>query len=144
MKDYPRNLVCFEPLALERPWELETYRKIGGYEAWERILREKPAPEKIIEEVKASGLRGRGGAGFPTGMKWSFMLPSKAPQKVRRLQFRRERAGHVPRPRHPALQPACAHRGHGDRRLRDGLRPSATTTSAASSSKSPFRASKKR
>ena len=81
MKDYPRNLVCFEPLALERPWELETYRKIGGYEAWERILREKPAPEKIIEEVKASGLRGRGGAGFPTGMKWSFMLPSKAPQK---------------------------------------------------------------
>ena len=81
MKDYPRNLVCFEPLGMERSWELETYRKIGGYEAWEKILREKPAPEKIIEEVKASGLRGRGGAGFPTGMKWSFMLPSRAPQK---------------------------------------------------------------
>ena len=81
MTTYAQNLVCFEPLALERSWELATYRKIGGYEAWERILREKPAPEKIIEEVKASGLRGRGGAGFPTGMKWSFMLPSKAPQK---------------------------------------------------------------
>ena len=81
MKEYPRNLVCFEPLGMERSWEIENYRKIGGYEAWERILREKPAPEKIIEEVKASGLRGRGGAGFPTGMKWSFMLPSKAPQK---------------------------------------------------------------
>jgi len=81
MKDYAKNLVCFEPLGMERSWELETYRKIGGYEAWEKILREKPAPEKIIEEVKASGLRGRGGAGFPTGMKWSFMLPSKAPQK---------------------------------------------------------------
>jgi hypothetical protein len=81
MKQYPQNLVCFEPLGLDRSWELATYRTIGGYEAWERILREKPAPEKIIEEVKASGLRGRGGAGFPTGMKWSFMLPSKAPQK---------------------------------------------------------------
>ena len=63
---------------LERPWELDTYRKIGGYEAWEKILREKPPREQIIEEVKASGLRGRGGAGFPTGMKWSFM-PRKAP-----------------------------------------------------------------
>src|SRR5262245_22935385 len=75
---FQKNLVCFEPLGMERSWTLETYRKIGGYEAWERILREKPAPEKIIEEVKASGLRGRGGAGFPTGMKWSFM-PRNAP-----------------------------------------------------------------
>ena len=64
---------------MERSWELETYRKIGGYEVWERILREKTPREQIIEEVKASGLRGRGGAGFPTGMKWSFMPPSKAP-----------------------------------------------------------------
>jgi NADH-quinone oxidoreductase subunit F len=78
MKDYPQNLVCFEPLAHERSWELATYRKIGGYEVWERILREKTPREQIIEEVKASGLRGRGGAGFPTGMKWSFM-PRNAP-----------------------------------------------------------------
>jgi NADH-quinone oxidoreductase subunit F len=78
MKQYPQNLVCFEPLALERSWELATYRKIGGYEAWERILREKTPPEQIIEEIKASGLRGRGGAGFPTGVKWSFM-PRNAP-----------------------------------------------------------------
>jgi NADH-quinone oxidoreductase subunit F len=75
---YPRNLVCFEPLQYERSWELATYRKIGGYEVWERILREKPPREQIIEEVKASGLRGRGGAGFPTGVKWSFM-PRNAP-----------------------------------------------------------------
>jgi len=72
-----KNLVIFEPLQYERPWELATYRKIGGYEAWEKILREKIPPEKVVEEVKASGLRGRGGAGFPTGMKWSFM--PKAP-----------------------------------------------------------------
>lgn len=81
MKQYPQNLVCFEPLGMERSWELATYRKIGGYEAWERILREKTPPEKIIEEVKASGLRGRGGAGFPTGMKWSFMPRNAQGQK---------------------------------------------------------------
>ncbi len=77
-KTYPQNLVCFEPLQYERSWELATYRQIGGYEAWEKILREKTPREQIIEEVKASGLRGRGGAGFPTGMKWSFM-PRNAP-----------------------------------------------------------------
>jgi NADH-quinone oxidoreductase subunit F len=77
-KQYAQNLVCFEPLHLERSWELATYRKIGGYEVWERILREQTPREQIIEEVKASGLRGRGGAGFPTGVKWSFM-PRNAP-----------------------------------------------------------------
>ena len=76
--NYPQNLVCFEPLGMERSWELATYRKIGGYEAWEKILREQIPREKVIEELKASGLRGRGGAGFPTGLKWSFM-PSKSP-----------------------------------------------------------------
>jgi NADH-quinone oxidoreductase subunit F len=72
------NLVCFEPLKYERPWELETYRKIGGYEAWQKILTEQTPREQVIEMVKASGLRGRGGAGFPTGLKWSFM-PRNAP-----------------------------------------------------------------
>ena len=72
------NLVCFEPLKYERPWTLETYRRIGGYEAWEKILATKPPQEQVIETVKASGLRGRGGAGFPTGLKWSFM-PRTAP-----------------------------------------------------------------
>jgi NADH-quinone oxidoreductase subunit F len=80
MKDYSdvMNLVVFEPLKLERPWTIDTYRKIGGYEQWEKILREKPPREQIIETVKASGLRGRGGAGFPTGTKWSFM-PRQSP-----------------------------------------------------------------
>ena len=78
---YPLNQVVFEPLALERSWELETYRKIGGYQAWEKILREKTPPEQIIEELKASGLRGRGGAGFPTGLKWSFMPRNALGQK---------------------------------------------------------------
>jgi NADH-quinone oxidoreductase subunit F len=72
------NQVVFEPLRVPESWTLASYRGIGGYEAWERILRERIAPEKIIEELKASGLRGRGGAGFPTGMKWSF-IPRGAP-----------------------------------------------------------------
>ena len=72
------NQVVFEPLKLPESWKLAAYRSIGGYDAWEKILREKTPPEKIIEELKASGLRGRGGAGFPTGTKWSFM-PRNAP-----------------------------------------------------------------
>ncbi len=50
----------------------ETYRKHGGYSAAEKALRTL-APDEVTEEVKKSGLRGRGGAGFPTGMKWSFL-----------------------------------------------------------------------
>src|SRR5579862_1185917 len=74
------NLTAFEPLKLERSWTLEVYRSIGGYEVWERILKEKPPREQIIEQVKASGLRGRGGAAFPVGVKWGFM-PRNAPMQ---------------------------------------------------------------
>ncbi len=75
------NLTCFAPLGQERPWTLETYRRNGGYEAWERILAEKPPREQIIDAVKASGLRGRGGAAFPVGVKWSFMPRNATMQK---------------------------------------------------------------
>ena len=76
MSEHPQ--VCFATLGMDEPWTLENYRKVGGYEAWEKILREKTPPEEIIEEMKTSVLRGRGGAGFPTGLKWSF-LPRNAP-----------------------------------------------------------------
>jgi NADH-quinone oxidoreductase subunit F len=67
------NQVCFRTLALNPSWGLDNYLKIGGYKVWKQILKEKTPPSNIIEELKASGLRGRGGAGFPTGLKWSFM-----------------------------------------------------------------------
>ena len=72
------NEVCFATLQYDQPWTLENYLKTGGYQAWKKILAEKTPAEVIIDEVKKSGLRGRGGAGFPTGLKWSFM-PRTAP-----------------------------------------------------------------
>src|SRR4026208_1062104 len=51
---------------------LDTYRSRGGYASWQKVVGSMK-PEQLIEEVKASGLRGRGGAGFPSGMKWSFV-----------------------------------------------------------------------
>jgi NADH-quinone oxidoreductase subunit F len=51
---------------------LEAYRAHGGYRSVEKAL-EDHDPEEVLEEVKKSGLRGRGGAGFPTGLKWSFL-----------------------------------------------------------------------
>lgn len=72
------NQVCFRTLEFDEPWSLESYRRVGGYQVLENILKEKTPQEDIIEEVKLSNLRGRGGAGFPTGLKWSFM-PRKVP-----------------------------------------------------------------
>ena len=65
--------VCLPEPGLERPWTLAAYESTGGYAAWRKILAEKIPPGDIVNEIKASGLRGRGGAGFPTGLKWSFM-----------------------------------------------------------------------
>ncbi len=70
--------VCFSTRDHEKPWALDSYLKEGGYKAWKQILKKKTAPEDIIDEIKLSSLRGRGGAGFPTGLKWSFM-PRTAP-----------------------------------------------------------------
>jgi NADH-quinone oxidoreductase subunit F len=75
------NEVCFAPIHRDRSWTMETYVESGGYEAWKRILADQVSPEDVIEEVKASGLRGRGGAGFPTGLKWSFMPKNYQGQK---------------------------------------------------------------
>lgn len=75
------NQVCYRTLHLDQPFTLASYKQVGGYSAWERILKEKIPPEKILEEIKLSALRGRGGAGFPTGLKWSFMNRHSPVQK---------------------------------------------------------------
>ncbi len=62
------------------PESIEEYEKAGGYEGLRKALLEL-TPEGIIDEIKASGLRGRGGAGFPTGLKWSFAAGNDADKK---------------------------------------------------------------
>jgi NADH-quinone oxidoreductase subunit F len=56
-----------------RNWRLKDYEARGGYAALKKIIQDKIKPEDLIADLKKSGLRGRGGAGFPTGLKWSFM-----------------------------------------------------------------------
>ena len=75
------NDICFRTLNLDKPWTLSTYESIGGYAQWRKILAEKTPPEKVVEAVKLSALRGRGGAGFSTGMKWSFIRRDMPGQK---------------------------------------------------------------
>ncbi len=75
------NEVCYATLQFDEPWTLDNYLKLGGYEALKKVFSGEMSAEDVIEEVKASGLRGRGGAGFPTGLKWSFMPRSAPGQK---------------------------------------------------------------
>ena len=56
-----------------RNWRLKDYEARDGYAALKKIIQEKKKPEDLINDLKKSALRGRGGAGFPTGLKWSFM-----------------------------------------------------------------------
>jgi NADH-quinone oxidoreductase subunit F len=66
---------------VEGAHQLATYRKLGGYKALEKVFKGGLAPAAVTEEVKQSGLRGRGGAVFSTGMKWTFMPdPQKDPR----------------------------------------------------------------
>lgn len=73
--------VVYTTLHYDTPWSYENYLKTGGYAALRKILSEKIEPAAVIDMVKASGLRGRGGAGFPTGLKWSFMPKGSGTQK---------------------------------------------------------------
>jgi NADH-quinone oxidoreductase subunit F len=70
--------VVFTTLHFDQPWTYDNYLKAAGYQAWRKILTEKPDPATVIDQIKQSALRGRGGAGFPTGLKLSFM-PRNAP-----------------------------------------------------------------
>src|SRR5882762_6397760 len=63
---------------LENSKSIDVYRQHGGYEAIKKVLASM-SPDDVINDVKKSALRGRGGAGFPTGMKWSF-VPKDSPK----------------------------------------------------------------
>lgn len=82
MKDSTNSMrVCQDvclPTKHTECWTLKNYQERGGYSALKKILSEKIAPEAIIDTLKTANLRGRGGAGFPPGIKWSFM-PKNAP-----------------------------------------------------------------
>ena len=67
------NEMCFATLEHPEPWSLKAYESVGGYRVWKQILAKPPPRRDLIEQIKGSGLRGRGGAGFPTGVKWGFM-----------------------------------------------------------------------
>lgn len=76
--------VIFENVDFADPdgWKLAAYEKRGGYQALKKIISTKMSPQDVISEVKLSALRGRGGAGFPTGLKWSFMPANAATSYV--------------------------------------------------------------
>lgn len=62
------------------PWDIDAYMKVGGYEAWKKCVKEL-TPEQVVQELKTSGLRGRGGAGFPTGVKWDKVLNHRVKER---------------------------------------------------------------
>jgi len=67
------NELCFSTLSSNNPNSLETYLSQGGYSTWKKIVNDFTDKQEIIDLVVKSGLRGRGGAGFSTGKKWSFI-----------------------------------------------------------------------
>ena len=80
MLDYGPDAVIMKGLTGEN-WRLKDYEARGGYQALKKIVEQKLTPDAVIAEVKKSALRGRGGAGFPTGLKWSFMPKDKDPRR---------------------------------------------------------------
>ncbi len=98
-------------------YTLDFYLEHEGYEGLRKALAMKP--EQVIEIVTASGLKGRGGAGFPAGMKWKFVVKDTPRSEIHRLQRRRERARNVQGSSVDGAQPASAVRGLPDRLPRD-------------------------
>ena len=70
--------VCTQTFDHKDPSSIETYIKLGGYSAWREILNQQTPKSQVIEVIKDAQLKGKGGAGFLTGLKWSFISPSES------------------------------------------------------------------
>ncbi len=86
--DDKRNLTCFEPLKYERSWTLEVYQRIGGYEAWKKILAEKTPREQIIEHGQGLGTARPRRRRLPDGRQVELHAAHCAHAEIRGLQFR--------------------------------------------------------
>jgi len=80
-KDPRFEVTMYKYIGIENSHTLEFYKSHGGYEAAKKAITTM-SPTEVVDEVKKSGLRGRGGAGFPTGLKWSFMPPVDGRQRL--------------------------------------------------------------
>ena len=76
----PEMKVLSRNFGVPESWTLKVAREHGGYQALEKALKQL-TPDQVIAEVKASRLRGRGGAGFPTGVKWCFVPQAPRPRR---------------------------------------------------------------
>jgi formate dehydrogenase iron-sulfur subunit len=104
-------------VGLGDPLSLDDYAANGGLRGLRAALSAGTGSD-IVEEVVRSGLRGRGGAAFPAGIKWRTVLGAAGRRRSTSLQRRRGRLGHLQRPHADGGRPVPADRGHGDRRPR--------------------------
>jgi NADH-quinone oxidoreductase subunit F len=81
VKDIALNQVCFRTLKFDQPHTFENYQSVGGYSILQQVFKEQKSSSEIIDALKLSALRGRGGAGFPSGLKWSFIRRDAPGQK---------------------------------------------------------------
>jgi NADH-quinone oxidoreductase subunit F len=115
----PQKKIVLRNCGLISPDDIEEYVAIGGYQSLYKVLIE-AHPEMVIEQIKASKLRGRGGAGFLTGLKWEFLRKAALRPEVRHLQRRRRRPRRLHEPQRDRERSAFAAGRHDHRRLRDG------------------------